>query len=389
MDEQQAVAAAQKAPRSPPMAFEMTSNDALWARSQAVAPAAALTSPPLSKFLDFSASECEMQAQLDKQADALRLQHQAFVAERDGWQLERDRLYRRITALETLLKSASGHSPERSPVVSPHSGNVKPALALARLASIAEIDASTSLVENHRNPPILKRESAPARIDLSALTKMAPLDGPASVALESTNAEVAPELPQSPPVLRTTLSPPPRVNRHLAGHTPLKVPHPGEISPALSSLSERLADTPTRSNTHANELLTEDLDEDRPLKGPLHMPELPHSPGEENFTMAMLDARLKDLVEHPDENQPLVLQSPSPGLVAPEATTAENDGDCTTATLPPPNTMAAESTPAIVADHVETVDTIKLEVDNGGIKLRKKPSCNFGAPLGQLGPWKH
>lgn len=107
MAEQRAVAVAQNTPRSPPMAFEMTSNDALWAPSQArVSP---LTSPPLSLFLDFSPSECEMQAQLDKQADALRLQNQAFAAERESWQLERDRLYRRIGALETLLKSASGH----------------------------------------------------------------------------------------------------------------------------------------------------------------------------------------------------------------------------------------------------------------------------------------
>lgn len=54
--------------------------------------------------------EMEMQAQLDKQTEALHLQHKAFSAERDSWQLEKDRLYRRIAALESLLKgTATGH----------------------------------------------------------------------------------------------------------------------------------------------------------------------------------------------------------------------------------------------------------------------------------------
>ena len=57
-----------------------------------------------------SESELYMQAQIDKQAEALRLQHQAFMAERESWQFEKDRLYRRITSLESLLKgTASGH----------------------------------------------------------------------------------------------------------------------------------------------------------------------------------------------------------------------------------------------------------------------------------------
>lgn len=203
MAERQALSVAQKPPRSPPMAFEMTSNDALWAPSHTLTSTAPLASPPLSQFLGFTSSECEMQAQLDKQADALRLQHQAFVAEREGWQLERDRLYRRIAALETLLKSANGHryaliammhstspwpdidrSPERSPIVSPHSGNVgaalhtKTALGISRLASIAEVESSSPCSrENRRRSPVLKRESAPARIDLSTLSTVALANG--------------------------------------------------------------------------------------------------------------------------------------------------------------------------------------------------------------------
>ena len=78
-----------------------------------------VTSPSVSHLFDAHAteSELEMQAQLDKQADALRLQHQAFVAEREGWQFERDRLYRRIASLEALLKStANGHRSVRATV---------------------------------------------------------------------------------------------------------------------------------------------------------------------------------------------------------------------------------------------------------------------------------
>ena len=88
-----------------------------------------------------------------------------------------------------------------------------------------------------------------------------------------------PDIPASPPVTRQTLSPPPLANRHLAGHTPLKAPRPGEFSPAMSVLSEKLSDTPTRSNTLLNESMADGVDEDRPLKGPLHMPSLPCNPG--------------------------------------------------------------------------------------------------------------
>jgi len=156
-------------------------------------------------------------------------------------------------------------------------------------------------------------------------------------------------------------------------------------------LSERLADTPTRTNTFANELLADDMDEDRPLKGPLHMPELPNTPGEENFTMAMLDAKLNDLIDHPEDSKPMVLQVPSPALADRDSIAAAEDGETastTTGRVTPPNTLAAEPTPAPGAEQAEATATVKPDVEHGGIKLRKKQSCNFGAPLGQLGPWK-
>ena len=103
-------------PKSPPLAFQMTSNDAL--------------NPPTNhNQMSFHSSEHEysssrqqkpnwdlptsmeraLQAQIKKQADTLRMQHEAFAAERDCWEVERDRLYRRISSLESLLRSANGH----------------------------------------------------------------------------------------------------------------------------------------------------------------------------------------------------------------------------------------------------------------------------------------
>jgi hypothetical protein len=94
--------------RSPPLAFQTTSNDALWApesNPMDMQPVSHVSSPYL---LAASPAENDMQAQLDKLNHALRLQNQAFVAERESWQMERDRMQRRIIALEVLLRSPNG-----------------------------------------------------------------------------------------------------------------------------------------------------------------------------------------------------------------------------------------------------------------------------------------
>jgi len=79
-------------------------------------------------------------------------------------------------------------------------------------------------------------------------------------------------------------------------------------SPARSTFSE-IVDTPTKLNTERNLLIEEEDDGDHALKGPLHMPELPNTPGKGNFTMDMLTARLKDIEENPDDNEPLALHA--------------------------------------------------------------------------------
>lgn len=176
--------------------------------------------------------------------------------------------------------------------------------------------------------------------------------------------------------MRATLSPPPLANRQHAGHTPLR----GPPSPTLSGVLERL-DTPTRSNTALNETLSDSTDEDRPLKGPLMMPELPTNPGEENFTMSMLDAKLQDLIEHPEDSQPLAMRSQSPTFPVDPA--GHTDDHCMSGSQPRSQLESIES--KIPSPPPASGDAM----DCGGIKLRKKASCNFGAPFGQINPtWK-
>jgi hypothetical protein len=82
-----------------------------------------------------------------------------------------------------------------------------------------------------------------------------------------------------------------------------------------------IEDTATRNNTHINNYLTRsnDEEEDRELKGPLNMPELPHVPGDTNFTFDMLSKRLEQIEKSPDTEtaKPMVFAQPSPGLASP------------------------------------------------------------------------
>ncbi|TIA23083.1 hypothetical protein D6C80_00903 [Aureobasidium pullulans] len=353
----------QAPPRSPPMAFQTTSNDSLWAPMNPMA-LQSLSQASSPYFLDatLSPNENDMQAQLDKLNEALRLQHQAFVAERESWQMERDRMHRRVTALESLLKSPNGQSPAHSPAFSPQNG-VKP--GPSQLPSIAEVDTSRLSPESSR----IKRNAAPVHIDIPALTDASVFDSTASL-----TEVLHGDLPASPPVTRNILSPPPPANLRHAGHTPLKAPRPGDFSPAISIRSDKLTDTPTRSNTLMNEVMSQDdgADEDRPLKGPLHMPSLPCNPGAENFTMDMLDAKLKDISEHPEENQPLVCRSPNlPSEVVAESSPVSND-----------------KVDSASSEGKDSNGKDKEDSDNGGIRLRTRMSSNFGAPLGSMGSWR-
>lgn len=100
------------------MAFQMTSNDALIAPRDYTQPSQmpfhspdylnAASASINHEFEITSPMELDLQGQVRKQAEALKLQHQAFVVERECWEMEKGRLYRRIAALETLLRSPKG-----------------------------------------------------------------------------------------------------------------------------------------------------------------------------------------------------------------------------------------------------------------------------------------
>jgi hypothetical protein len=107
--------ARQKRVKSPPLAFEKTSNDSL----------APLTSPTRSRLgqLDNIARSptmgrlsplqegegLDLQVVIDQQASAIQLLHDAFAAERQAWSLERERLHYRIANLEKLLRTGDGY----------------------------------------------------------------------------------------------------------------------------------------------------------------------------------------------------------------------------------------------------------------------------------------
>ncbi len=50
----------------------------------------------------------------------------------------------------------------------------------------------------------------------------------------------------------------------------------------------------------------------------------------------------------------------------------------------PSNTLSPNNLPAL-SKQTSRDDQVQAEFENGGIKLKKKPSVNFGAPFGQLG----
>ena len=108
--------AKQKRAKSPPLAFEPTPNDSL---APLISPprsrlgqldTVSLSSPSMGRLSPLHADDAhELQAIVDQQASAMRKLHDAFAAERQVWDRERERLYHRIMSLEKLLKNADGY----------------------------------------------------------------------------------------------------------------------------------------------------------------------------------------------------------------------------------------------------------------------------------------
>lgn len=319
--------ARQKRPKSPPLAFEPTPNDALAPRiPYSERSDSNLTSPPRDSSsmgrlssMSHGGDTPDLQSIVNQQAMALKLAHQAFAAERAAWDLEKDKLYARITSLEQLLRMGDGYSPAKSPILSPYStSNITSPQAKA----IANAQRLPSIAEDENIQPLsARRDGAPTSIDLSGTNAADLTDRRASVGFaEATPTSVkVEEIPSAPRGSMAALSPPPMNYRMEAGHTPLKRP---PTPPPQNSMSmDGIEDTPTRNNTHINTYLTRSNDEDseKELTGPLNMPELPHVPGEHNFTFDMLSKRLQNIEQNPEdaEARPMVYAQPSPGLASP------------------------------------------------------------------------
>lgn len=198
------------------------------------------------------------------------------------------------------------------------------------------------------------------------------------------------------------------MNRIMAGHTPIRPPRP-PTPPPNDMAMDGIEDTPTRNNTHINLFLTQhnDGEGDVPLKGPLNMPELPHRPDDTNFTLDALTEKLRQIEQHPEESEskPLVMAQPSPGLASPTGETDLSPESKTAKVLDespfsPVNSakmamsqmssLGSNLSPSMSNDGVlspQEVHEAKVQqqFEEGGIKLKKKLSLNFGTPLGLVG----
>lgn len=172
-----------------------------------------------------------------------------------------------------------------------------------------------------------------------------------------------------------------------------------------------IEDTPTRNNTHINTLLVKSSDdeEDPALNGPLNMPALPHQPDATNFTLEALSKRLENIVDHPENGKPMIFSQKSPGLASP-ASPAERDGkdvspesqaklneekplaplpthqaqsEAGSNALSPTLSQVSRNTGTFSPQEVHEAK-VQAEFEQGGIKLKKKTSTNFGAPFGSL-----
>lgn len=314
--------AKEKRPRSPPLAFEPTPNDAL----------APLTTPPKDHLIDSlsvspsmgrhspqSEDEKRLQVIVEKQARLIDSLHETFADERKIWGLERERLHQRIARLEGLLKHGDGHSPAKSPVLSPTS------LSTFTSPQTRPVNKLPSIAEDENILPLSqRRDNAPASIDLSELSggmrRRSTGERKGSVNFAPDETPTAIRVEEIPEPATKPLSPPPFNYRMEAGHTPMKAPRPPTPPPQNGLKMDGIEDTPTRNNTHINKTRSHDEEGgDRELSGPLNLPELPHEMGEANISLDMLSKRLQNLSEHPDESdsRPLVFKQKSPGLASP------------------------------------------------------------------------
>jgi len=280
-------------------------------------------------------------------------------------------------------------SPAKSPIMSPlnnifdGSGSISSPQSRAmsgtpHLPSIAEDDGIQPL------PLSRRRDGAPASINLSnrppvpavTLARSSRSQRASSVSFDE--QIIVDEVPISPPTSAMPMSPLPPANRVEAGHTPLKAADRSPTPPPGKMTFDGIEDTPTRNNTHINLMLTRS-NEDVSLKGPLCMPELPNRPDTSNFTLEALSKRLEQVARSPEDSRPTIYNEPSPGMLSPS-----EPAPLDTAVTGQPHS-ASQHSPAVSPGSLAPAAAEAPQELYNGVKLKKKPSVNFGAPFGQLG----
>ncbi|KAK7519176.1 hypothetical protein IWZ03DRAFT_375637 [Phyllosticta citriasiana] len=172
------------------------------------------------------------------------------------------------------------------------------------------------------------------------------------------------EDPPSPATTAANLSPAPESYRRHAGHTPGKpgtgpfsaFQTPGEKTPRPHQFVPPVDDQASIQTDGSEE-------GDLALQEPLFLPPNPER-SEGSMMLGALQEKLASISENPDEARPAVLQGAPPS----DTTASEID--------------AMEPPAALPSDVEEVPGTADHEVP--GIKLKKKRSCNFGAPIGTM-----
>ncbi|EON64520.1 hypothetical protein W97_03753 [Coniosporium apollinis CBS 100218] len=291
-----------------------------------------------------------------------------FKQEREVWEQERTLLRKEIERLKAQLASdysklgANGQLEDGEASDHAHRGHEFPHAAVE--PSVGSHTPSSSPPGGRRSPmsrlPSISEDQDSAPV-LKSLNGENHFPSIASAIEQGVDQVLKHERPLSPNPTPKHLSPAPASYVKHAGHTPAKL---GALSPS-ESLHSPLHNRHTRDNTDTNgrsaEQLGYDIDDDPPLKGPLALPSTPEHP-KAPAMLGELQNKLQEIEHDPDAHKPAVLQ----GRPAPL-----DESETKQLASPSEN---KENEPVLNDD------------SHMAIKLRKKQSFNFGAPLGKLRP---
>ncbi|TKA56112.1 hypothetical protein B0A49_11629 [Cryomyces minteri] len=217
---------------------------------------------------------------------------------------------------------------------------------------------------------------------------------------------LAVEDPRDPPATAIRVpSPLPEANRRHAGSTP-----PRPLRP-VSVQSSPVQDSPTRANTELNAAQDaafgidqiDGFDHDPPLKGPLALRSIPE---DDDRVTNVLFSKLADIEEHPEEAVPSVVRNPTSAQIVTQEAEYRSDQS----TLVTQRGSGQENIEHDIRENLndrranDSAITSPYSASgsqnspgppsapsfhdgnhtDGFPRLKKKPSINFGAPVGQL-----